>query len=296
MKSGFNAFSITDAHTHAHRNASTRPADAGLADRAMLDEAMMALSTQPPPAPSSPQASSSAFTMRASDAQLPILTHARISALLQHFIMASSRTSIFALARMSDALDAGSNHKTLTLEHQAASVGTGVLCVNATFDFLAATGAFLNRSKSAKEIRNAQWLSSLAGLSGTLRSLADHFKTLQNSVTNVALFGAVSSAGALWATRESLRERSGLPGPQPDVNAPSTSNELEGVQLAAAAAGAALRAVIPPIVSTCVNLDEAKQKRHQYDFREGSNGANVADSDGPVALKKVTPPDRADWA
>jgi hypothetical protein len=72
--------------------------------------------------------------------------------------------------------------------------------------------------------------------------------------------------------------------------------------LAAAAAGTALRAIMPPLVSTCINLDEAKQKRHQYDFREGPNGSNVADGDGdgPVELKQFTTtevlPGRADWA
>ncbi|SUA93027.1 hypothetical protein [Pandoraea pulmonicola] len=310
MKPGLNVFSITDPLAHTHRNASTAQADVGTADRAMLDEAMMALSTQPPRAPDASnasnisEASTGSFPMRASDGRLPVLTHARISALLQHFVMASSRTSIFALARMSEALDAGSNNKTLTLEHQAASVGTGVLCVNAALDFLAATGAFLNRSKSAKEIKDAQWMPTLARLSPTLRPLADHFKTLQNGVANVALFGAVGSAGALWATRESLREESRLPGPTatpaPGTGTPSTSNELEGVQLAAAAAGTALRAIMPPLVSTCINLDEAKQKRHQYDLREGPEGSNVADNDGPVELKQFTTtevlPGRADWA
>ncbi|WP_287496349.1 hypothetical protein [Pandoraea sp. CB10b_02] len=299
MTNDLGVFSITTCQTHF--NVSPGQSGSG-ASAALLDEAMLGL------APAG--GAHGGFRMRASDTVLPIFTHARLTALTQHFITASAHTTIFALARASEALDAGSNHKTLTLEHRAASVGTGVLCASAALDFLTAVGTFLNRSKSAKDIKDAQWLPSLAGLSATLRPFTDHFKTLQNGISNVALFSAVGSIGALWATRESLREPPTHPSPapeptpastpMPDVPAPSASNRLEYAQLGAAIASTTLRAVMPPIVSTCITLDEAKRKRHEYELRDGPNGLHVAHAEAPVTLTRFTrddtPPILGNWA
>lgn len=267
----------------------TASPDSGLHDPAaagMLDEAMTALSTSshsPLPQGSLPRVPARATI----DTRLPILTHARLSALFQHFVTAAAHTSIFALARASEALDERTDHKTLKLEHRAAMTGTGVLCASTALDCLAATAAFLDRDKTARQIRDTQWLPWLANLSQALRPFADHFKTIQNGITNAALFGAVGSAGALWATREGLSEAQSTltpdgdgieAGPSPH-HAASTSNRLECAQLAAALASTTVRAIVPPIVTTCVNLDEAKQKRRRYDLTEALGSSS---NDGPV--------------
>ncbi|AHN77276.3 hypothetical protein DA70_01645 [Pandoraea pnomenusa] len=253
----------------------------------MLDEAMTSLSAgshSPLPQDAGPLATD---RTKATDTRLPILTHARLSALFQHFVTAAAHTSIFALARASEALDEGADHKTLKLEHRAAMTGTGVLCASTALDCLAATAAFLDRDKTARQIKDTQWLPWLANLSQALRPFADHFKTIQNGIANAALFGAVGSAGALWATREGLSEAQPALTPEDDGietepsthHTASTSNRLECAQLAAALASTTVRAIVPPIVTTCVNLDEAKQKRRRYDFTEALGSSSA---DGPV--------------
>lgn len=299
MKSNLTLPSIA-THVPEHTSLAMRPdSDSAYStDSVILDDAMSELSQR------SPTLSHSSFKMTEGDTKLPLLTRARIAALSQHLVTAAAHISIFALARVSESLDAAANHKTLKLEHVAASTGTGVLGVTTALDALAAAVVFCNRAKSASDIKDTQWLPTLTNLSETLRPYAKHVRTLQNGVTNLALFGAVSSAGALWATRQSIND---APPPMRDdinvsptpeiLHAPSTSNALECAQLVAGLVSSTVRALMPPIVATCVNRDEAKRKRHRYDVAEGPQ----PETEGPVESIRFTalgeaPHSNVNWA
>ncbi len=265
--------------------------DGHIAHVAILDDALgdLAVSSR---TTTTPTPSHSSFKMTTADTQLPILTHARLSALIQHFISAAAYTTVFGLARANQALDDAADHHTLTLEHRLASLGTGVLGASAALDFVAAAALFLDRSKSAKQIKETQWMPSLANLSNRLKPFVDHIRTIQNGISNVALFGAISSAGALWATRESLRQTASpasqcddtLSTAPPAPEAPSTGTHLQYAQLATTVASYAVRAIVPPVVSTCVNLDEAKQRRHRYDVTEA---LGTTTDNAPVELMQI---------
>ncbi len=238
------------------------------------------------PSPSSQRSSATTEV----DTRLPMLTGPRVVALAQHFVMTVAHTANFTFARLSDAMDAGTDNKRLQLGHKVSCSGNGILCASSALDFLTAVAVFLDRSKSAKDIKSAKWLPHLTNKSPTLRPYGEHFATLQDGVTSVALYGAIASASALWATRQSLNDApvtsadNGTSTPSYDEGAPFASSTFEYAQAATEVARGVARALIPPVVSTCVNLDEAKQRRHRYNPPEGPEAADS----GPVEPRRFT--------